>query len=95
MCTKCGYSATVSGGRDVGMEAVVKTMTCEDCKEVVDVRIGSFGEDGPIGDPECDENLNTCLLCRGRNVRPWPRRHPCPQCDGEMNKDDGFEMLWD
>jgi hypothetical protein len=57
-CTECGYSAMVSGGRDVGMVAVVRTMTCNDCKEVVDVLIGRYGESGPIGDPDYDADLN-------------------------------------
>jgi hypothetical protein len=48
----------VSGGRDVGMVAVVRTMTCNDCKEVVDVLIGRYGESGPIGDPDYDADLN-------------------------------------
>ena len=94
-CSKCGYSATVSGGRDVGMVAVVRTMICDDCEEVVDVLIGRYGEDGSTGDPEYDADLGICPECRGRNLRSWSRRHPCPKCDGDMNKDDGFEMLWD
>ena len=94
-CTKCGYSAKASGGRDVGMVAVVRTMTCKDCEEVVNVLIGRCGENGPTGDPEYDANLNICPKCRGCNVRSWPRRHPCPQCDGEMKKERGMDMQWD
>ncbi len=59
-CTKCGYSAKASGGRAVGMVAVVRTMTCNDCKEVVDVLIGRYGENGPTGDPDYDADLNIC-----------------------------------
>ena len=94
-CTKCGYSAKASGGRDVGMVAVVRTMTCKDCEEVVDVLIGRYGENGPTGDPEYDANLDICPECRGRNVRSWSRRHPCPQCDGEMKKEPSMSIQWD
>ena len=94
-CTKCGYSAKASGGRDVGMVAVVRTMTCKDCEEVVDVLIGRYGENGPTGDPEYDADLDICPECRGRNVRSWSRRHPCPKCDGEMKKEPGMDILWD
>ena len=70
-------------------------MTCEDCNELVDVLIGRFGQDGPTGDPEYDAELGICSLCNGSNVHSWPKRNPCPQCDGEMKREHGFEMLWD
>ena len=85
----------VSGGRDVGMVAVVRTMTCKDCKELVDVLIGRYGKSGSTGDPEYDDDLDICPECRGRNVRLWPKRHPCPQCDGVMKKERGLDMQWD
>ena len=94
-CSGCEYAATVSGGRDVGMWAVIKTMTCSDCSEVVDVLIGSLGQDGPTGDSESDENLNKCPHCGGRNVRPWTRSYPCPKCGGNMVKSKQAEVLWD
>jgi len=94
-CPGCGHTALVSGGRDMGMMAVVRTMTCEDCKELIDVRIGRYGKDGPTGDPNCDKDLDICPVCRGHNVCPWPSRHPCPQCGGAMTKDDDATILWD
>ena len=42
-CDDCGYSASVSGGRDFGFMAVVQTTTCQDCRELVDVLIGHHG----------------------------------------------------
>jgi hypothetical protein len=39
-CESCGYEAQVSGGRDIGMMAVVRTMFCRSCRELVDVLIG-------------------------------------------------------
>lgn len=94
-CSECEYATTVSGGRDVGMLAVVKTQMCLDCEEIVDVRIGSYGRDGPTGDPELDKDLDICPECKGRNLRPWPARHPCPQCGGKMIKDADTVLMWD
>ena len=94
-CSDCEYTATVSGGRDVGMMAVTKTTTCTTCKELVDVMVGQFGEDGPTGDPEFDKQLGICPECEGSEVRPWGRSHRCPKCSGKMIKDDCSEILWD
>lgn len=96
ICPSCGYTAMVSGGRDVGMEAVVQTMTCEDCQTLVDVLIGRFGEDGPTGDANYDQDLNLCPQCRGTKVHPWPSQQPCPKCSGSMIEDEnGLTIAWD
>ena len=95
VCPDCKYSSTVSGGRDFGMLAVVRTMVCEDCREVVDVLIGRYSEDGPTGDPEYDRDLNLCPECQGKNVRPWSKKHTCPRCDSEMVQDEDSHIMWD
>jgi hypothetical protein len=96
VCPGCGYRAIVSGGRDVGMSAVVRTMTCADCVELVDVLIGHWGQDGPTGNPDYDKNLDICPECSRANVRPWPSHHPCPRCSGQMIKDeDSGLLMWD
>ena len=51
-CQACKYTAHISGGRGVGMIAVVHTMSCRDCRALVDVLTGRQGEDGPTG-PSC------------------------------------------
>ena len=95
-CGQCEYTASVSGGRGVGMTAVVQTMICLDCKELVDVLIGRFGIDGPTGDPDFDNDLNLCPECRGSQVRPWSKKRPCPRCGERMSKpDNGLITLWD
>ena len=48
-CDGCGYRADVAGEKDEGMMAVFQTMTCHDSKNLVDVLIGQYGEEGPIG----------------------------------------------
>ena len=45
-CESCGYDAQVSGGRDIGMQAVVRTMFCRGCCELVDVLIGPKAHQG-------------------------------------------------
>ena len=94
-CSECEYSVSVSGGRDVGMFAVVMTQMCLDCKEIVDVRIGSYGLDGPTGDPEIDKDLNVCPNCKGFNLCVWTAKHPCPKCGGRMDEGDGPVVMWD
>ena len=94
ICRGCGYAAEVSGGRDVGMLAVVLTSTCQHCLEVVDVAIGYQGQDGLSGDPEFDRDLGRCPLCRGTAVAAWPDERPCPKCGDRMDKGD-LLTLWD
>ena len=94
-CQKCGYTAEVSGGRDVGMAAVIRTMMCDHCKELVEVLIGQCGKDGPTGDPDFDKDLNLCPECSSNTVRPWPRHRPCPKCGGRMTKDRNSFVMWD
>lgn len=96
VCPGCGYIAKwVSGRRDVGMIAVVRTMACEDCEAVVDVLIGRDGKDGRTGDPNYDKELNICPQCQGSRLYPWPSKHPCPKCDAKMIKDETSMMFWD
>ncbi len=83
-CMRCGYETIVAGERSIGMFAVIQTMTCNDCRELVDVLIGFFGDDGPSGNPENDEMLNTCPECNGKKVTVWPKSKPCPRCKGVM-----------
>lgn len=94
-CPECGYAATVSGGRDCGMVAVVRTMVCDDCRALADVLIGREGKDGPTGDAEYDRRLNICPRCHGTRVRPWKATLTCPRCDTRMISDRNFTLLWD
>jgi hypothetical protein len=93
-CNKCSYEAELSDGKDYGFVAVIETMKCNDCEEMVEVLIGARGEEGKTGDPEMDKILGLCPKCKGSNVAKWDQRRSCPKCDGKMQK--GKEtMLWD
>lgn len=95
-CKECAYAATVSGGLDCGLVAVVRTMVCEDCKEIVDVLVGKYGEEGPTGDPAYDKDLNVCPICQRRRVRPWSVSRSCPRCSTHMTlAPDSPRVLWD
>ncbi len=93
-CENCGYEAQVSGGRDFGMVAVVRTMFCRGCRELVDVLIGQYGLDGPSGDPDYDKDLGICRECQGADVVVWVDGDPCPRCEGRMSSGQGA-TLWD
>ena len=93
-CENCGYEAQVSGGRDIGMQAVVRTMFCRGCRELVDVLIGKFGMDGPTGDADSDRDLGMCPECRGADVVVWVDGNPCPRCKGRMVRGEDF-IMWD
>jgi uncharacterized paraquat-inducible protein A len=94
-CPKCGYKAIVSGGRDYGFVAVIRTMICVDCNDLVDVVIGREGNDGPTGNVEYDKNLNSCPKCRGLNVYSWSAKRSCPRCKEKMVRSKEAVLLWD
>ena len=85
-CEKCGYCVEVSGGKDFGMVAVVETMICRSCRELVDVIIGRYGKEGPTGDKDYDKNLGICPKCGGKELTVWKEQRPCPKCGGRMIK---------
>jgi hypothetical protein len=88
---ECGYEAEVSGGEDIGFSVKVQTMTCEDCRELVDVLVGaSFGE----VEPDMRKEIGRCPECGGARVRKWSEPHHCPGCGKRMKKGPAT-ILWD
>ena len=87
-CNKCGYEVSVSGGDDVGMHVRTRTMTCQQCKEVVDVAIG------PSHGTKVIEGCGECSQCGSKAVVRWEQSKPCPKCDGQMVKGEP-SALWD
>ena len=95
ICNICGYSVESSGGHDIGMMAVIDTYICTDCKEIVEVLVGQYGETF-IPDPitgEVTQNKDfdyyKCPECKsGTHLVLWNKRNkPCPKCDGRMKVD--------
>jgi hypothetical protein len=94
ICDNCDYSTEVSGGKAKGFEAVVETMTCHSCRQLVDVLIGRCGQEGPSGDPAYDKNLGRCPKCHGNDLSVWTMPGKCPKCDEQMREGD-LRALWD
>ena len=95
-CLQCDYKVTVSGGLDCGMVAVVRTMRCDACREIVDVLVGSRGRVGAMtGDAETDANMNRCPCCRGQALQPWQETDGCPKCGGQVERSEDAVFLWD
>ena len=93
-CGSCGYQVVVSGGKDYGMVAVVETMICRGCRELVDVLIGARGTEGPTGDPDYDKDLGCCPECRSKDVVPWDKSRRCPKCNGQVTEGQ-HTLIWD
>ena len=93
-CDSCNYSAELSGGKDSGFVAFVQTMTCNSCKELVDVLIGAYGKEGKTEDVEFNKALGICPKCEGSDVVKWEMGKSCPKCDGKMIRGEVYS-LWD
>ena len=86
-CTRCGYSATLSGGDDQGMVVRTTTIVCRTCIELYDVVTGEL-EDGfmkiPIRCPKVKKHI----------VEKWEDPGACPKCGGIM-ENQGSCIDWD
>lgn len=83
----CGYSALVSAQRDAGKRSVSETVTCLDCRELVDVMVAVIGSDDPTP-------LRRCPRCRGERLAAWAAGGDCPRC-GEPTRDPVPVGSWD
>lgn len=92
-CSKCDYSASVSGGPDGGFYIDTDTMVCNTCKEVVDV-VTSLRD---IIEEDSDSEINVCPVCHGKDLKKWKKSHPCPKCGGKMAEGGDLKekILWD
>jgi predicted nucleic acid-binding Zn ribbon protein len=89
-CTnsECGYEATISGGKSCGFCGEVESMTCLDCKELMDVLTAPAPDLKPI-EPRCDE-------CKGQNLKKfYSGRTRCPKCGSRLKKDTNSDIMWD
>ena len=90
-CSKCKYHAEVSDGADCGFLVKTKTMTCNDCKELVDVTVGYHSH---VKDKTFDIELGVCPKCKGSNVNKWINPGSCPKCAGAMIRKEAV-ICWD
>jgi hypothetical protein len=89
----CGYEAEVSGGEDVGFSVRICTMTCGDCRALVDVVVGPPMPDMPLED-DLMELIGKCPECKGANVKRWPKSYPCPKCNSRIQQGEPT-ISWD
>ena len=98
-CTNCDYTVESSGEKDWGKFAVVQPYICNDCREVIDVQVGEYGEVIPPEklNEEQKKDYYRCDECSGTNLTLWnPKDRRCPKCGGEMQQDsDEPVLLWD
>jgi len=92
-CDKCGYSAHISGGPDIGMIVKTNTYVCHKCKEIVDVIIEYWT------DVKLDKSvIGKCPKCNSNeNLNEWDNKKcPCPRCNGIMKISSETEItMWD
>ena len=66
-------------------------MLCGDCRQVVDVLVGS--RDGVVPPPK---KPLRCPECKGSQLSIWGEARPCPRCESSMDCDpEAPTVLWD
>jgi hypothetical protein len=99
-CPSCGYHADVSGGLDVGFMAVVQTVTCHQCSEVVDVSVMGVEAREFVNTEEYKsrkisiDRLDVCDECGKKDFAIWTDSKSCPKCDERMVKGECV-LNWD
>jgi DNA-directed RNA polymerase subunit RPC12/RpoP len=88
-CKRCGYSATVSGGHDMGMSSASSTYACKKCGELQDIGY-STDED----ETEEETSPACCKRCGSQNLVKWNTGDACPKCGGKMIRG-GKRISWD
>ena len=92
-CTNpaCGFSVQFSAGEGEGFRIKVRSMTCLDCRELVDVVIG---ERGKTFEPDPVESQ--CPECGSKKLKTfYPGRTRCPKCRSRLKENQQFLGNWD
>lgn len=106
-CASCGYSATVTGGRDGGFQIELETYECQDCETLADLVVGSRERQEELKLADRNEESEyphryepECQSCGGDDLVPWTvnRKNPdatgpCPRCAGELEPEG--HVMWD
>jgi len=86
----CRYSATVSGGSDMGMSSVSSTYACKKCGKLQDI-CHSTDED----ETEEETPPMHCKKCGSHNLVKWSKGDACPKCGRKMKIVPGHTIRWD
>jgi Zn finger protein HypA/HybF involved in hydrogenase expression len=88
-CPKCGYSAEVSGGDDLGIASATTTVVCDSCREICDVETSKTPQDTESMKDVADLECPAC----GGQVKKWEGQR-CPHCNTKM-ANRGIPRHWD
>jgi hypothetical protein len=92
-CAACGYETVVGGGKQIGMRCVAWTITCHDCRKLVDVVVSDTPWDHQ-GDWQ--PMVYSCPDKKAHRVSLWKSGGSCPKCSEPMEQDSSRpELLWD
>ena len=106
----CRYSATVSGGSDMGMSSVSSTYACKKCGKLQDIG-HSTDEDETLQEllssnpgKTLEEIFSSikeetppmhCKKCGSQNLVKWSKGDACPKCGRKMKIVPGHHIMWD
>jgi hypothetical protein len=98
-CTSCGYEAEVSGGPDCGMKVEVHTVSCRECRVLVDVLVAKLprrDDDQPVVnyDPPMVKVRPRCPRSAKHHIELWSIGGPCPSCNAAITDSEPV-ALWD
>jgi Zn finger protein HypA/HybF involved in hydrogenase expression len=96
VCETCRHAFDSSDGEDRGFLSHVRSMTCADCEDVVDVVTGMTPAVPEEIEVELRRRIGKCPRCDGANVAVWDSSKPCPKCGGRVAVNpEGPTTLWD
>lgn len=87
-CSRCDYSAVVSGGHDWGETIETQTIRCYECCTLQDSAISKSVKH------EIHEIEPACAVDAKHRVAPWSSGDPCPKCGAPMDRSAHFAS-WD
>lgn len=91
-CPKCDYRATVCGGPDVGLTCATVTISCSECRELMDV----VSAERASASSQLAEVPVVCRNDAGHVSSLWRFPGPCPRCAEIMQRDRAAGVaIWD
>lgn len=99
LCPQCQYQTQISGDFDRGFELHTATVSCAQCREVMDVALEREIWGAAVSaqmQGEATPSLSAALECKkekAHEVRLWEGH--CPRCGEELVRDPSFVFDWD